>query len=518
MTERQWDALVIGGGSAGLSAALMLGRARRRTLVIDAGAPRNRFAAHMHGVLGHDGVDPAELLARGQRELDRYDVAIQEGRVVGIGDDGAALRVERADGTVDLARAILIATGVRDELPPITGLAAQWGRGVLHCPYCHGYEVAGTRLGVLATSAQSIHQIELVRQWSDDVTAFTAAAEPLDDDVRARLVARGIRIVSSAATQVQAHGDALCGVTTEDGEQHALDALFTAPTPHIDLTFAESLSLARHTDQPASPVAVDAVGATSHPRVWAAGNTVAPYGNVPVSLASGSMAGAAINAALVVADAALAVEERRTDRNAHWEQRYAETDQRWSGRVNATLAAVAETWPAGTALDVGCGEGADALWLAERGWRTTGIDVSASAVGRARVHAAERGLTDDRVRFVCGDASEALPDERFDLVTSSFLHSWEEDFPRIAILRAAAELVAPGGRMLVLSHASHPAGAPAHDGHRTVLRSPADEADLLDLDATEWTTERVDVIPRGVTAPDGADVTVEDGVLVLRRR
>lgn len=515
MTERQWDALIIGGATAGLSAALMLGRARRRTLVIDAGEPRNRFAAHMHGVLGHDGIDPAELLARGRREVDTYGVVVEEGWVTGIQDEGTVLRVERADGTVDVARAVLIATGIRDELPPVPGLAAQWGRGVLHCPYCHGFEVAGQRLGVLATVPQSIHQIELVRQWSDDVTAFTAAIEPLDDEVRGRLVARGIRIVSSPVSEARSDGDILRGVVTADAAEHALDALFTAPASHLDLGFADALALTRVLDQPGGPLAVDEFAKTSHPRVWAAGNAVAPFGNVPVSMASGSMAGAAVNAALVMEDAADAVRDRRAARNAHWEERYAETDRRWSGHVNATLAAVAAEWTPATALDLGCGEGADVLWLAERGWQATGIDVSASAVERARGHARERGVADDRVRFVAGDADEALPDEQFDLVTSSFFHSWEEDFPRIAILRTAAALVAPGGRMLVLSHAGAPSWA---DTHEHVLRSPAEELALLALDAEEWTTERVEIVAREIVDPDGNPATIDDGVLVLRRR
>lgn len=150
MQNREWDAVVIGGGAAGLSAAQMLGRARRRTLAIDEGSPRNRFAAHVHAVLGHDGIDPQALLARGRDELDRYGVHVEKGAVADIRDEGAVLRLTRVDGTVDTARAVIIATGVRDELPSVAGLDELWGHSVLHCPYCHGFEVAGARLGVLA--------------------------------------------------------------------------------------------------------------------------------------------------------------------------------------------------------------------------------------------------------------------------------------------------------------------------------------------------------------------------------
>ncbi len=315
MEEREWDAVVVGGGVAGLSAAQMLGRARRRTLVIDAGAPRNRFAAHMHGVLGHDGVDPRELLARGREEVAAYGVAVEPGTVVSIDDLGDSVRITRAGGVVDIARAVVLAAGVVDELPEIAGLADRWGRDVLHCPYCHGYEVAGSRIAVLATSPASVHQIELARGWSDTVTAFTARAEPLDADVCVRLAARGIRVVSTPVVALDVADDRLVAVVTADGVRHDVDALFTAPTPRLALEYAGVLSLTR-VDGPGSPLAVDASGATSHPRVWAAGNLVAPFGNVPLAMGSGSMAGAGANAGLAADDAARAVGALRAERNA----------------------------------------------------------------------------------------------------------------------------------------------------------------------------------------------------------
>jgi len=306
MTPPPWDAIIIGGGAAGLSAAQMLGRARRRTLVLDAGSPRNRFAAHMHGVLGHDGRSPAELYELGRTEARAYGVEIADAVVAAVREEGDLLVVERAGGTVDTARAVLLATGVADDLPAVAGIREQWGRGVLHCPYCHGFEVAGRRLGVLATSPASLHQIELVRQWTGDLIAFTAELGPVDDDVAARLDARGIRQVSSPVKALIERSGNLVAVQTADGVAHEIDALFTAPVPRQQLAFADGLGLAR-ADQPGAPLAVDVLGATSHPRVWAAGNVVAPYGNVPLSMGQGSMAGAAINAALVQADAATAV-------------------------------------------------------------------------------------------------------------------------------------------------------------------------------------------------------------------
>jgi len=515
MQTREWDAVVIGGGVAGLSAAQMLGRARRSTLVLDGGSPRNRFAAHMHGVLGHDGVDPAALLSRGRDEVASYGVVVETAEVAEVDDEGDLLRIVRADGAIERARAIVVATGIRDELPEIPGLAALWGRSVLHCPYCHGWEVADRRLGVLATSPASIHQIELARQWSADLTAFTAFAEPLPADVRALLIARGIRIVASPVQAVTSAGDELTGVIDADSTSHTIDALFVAPAPGLRLDFLASLALAR-TDQPGSPLAVDALGATSHPRVWAAGNVTAPFGNVPLSMGAGSMAGAAVNAALVAEDAARAVAERRRQRNDAWEERYAAEDRFWSGRVNPTFAAIAGGLAPGTALDVGCGEGADAVWLAERGWRVTGVDVSETAIRRATDAAGDRGLG-ERVRFVSGDAGDALPDGRFDLVTASFLHSWEQDFPRFDLLREAAARVAPGGRLLVISHAAPPPWARELPPDAPPMHSPAQELTLLGLDDAEWSAELVETRSREATAPDGARAHLDDGVLLLRR-
>jgi thioredoxin reductase len=176
---------------------------------------------------------------------------------------------------------------------------------VLHCPYCHGWEVAGRRLAVLAMSAAGLHQVELVRQLSDDVTVF--AAETFDDAAIARLSARDIRIVQAPVRKVSGRDGALI-VTTDDAE-HVVDAMFTGGSPVLDLAFAAGLQLAR-ADGPGSPLVADLRGATSHPRVFAAGNVTAPFGNVPLSMGAGSMAGAGVNAMLVAEDFTRAMAQR----------------------------------------------------------------------------------------------------------------------------------------------------------------------------------------------------------------
>lgn len=350
----------------------------------------------------------------------------------------------------------------------------------------------------------------LVRQLSEDVTVFASGAGRLTDDDIARLSARGIRIVDDPLERVRREGDGLVAVT-RGGTEHLLDALFTGTTPVIDLGFADSLALAR-AEEPGAPVIVDARGATSHPRVFAAGNITAPFANVPVSMGAGSMAGAAANAMLASEDTDRAVAEQTALRNTRWEERYAAEEKFWSGRVNHAVATVAATLEPGTALDVGSGEGGDVVWLAEHGWDATGLDVSPTAVRRATELAAQRGV---RARFVVGDGA-ASADGTFDLVLASFLHSWEADFPRLRILREAADHVAPGGRLLVVSHAAPPPWARDHD-HAARMWTPAEELALLDLDPALWTPEIVEVRPRPVQAPDGTPSTLDDGILLLRR-
>ncbi|MGD7732098.1 NAD(P)/FAD-dependent oxidoreductase [Propionibacteriaceae bacterium G57] len=306
-----WDVIVVGGSAAGLSTALMLGRARRRVLVVDAGQPRNRFAEHMHGVLGHEGRSPGDLVRQGRDECTGYGVEFVHGTATHVTDeaaDGLLVGINTADGERrERTRALVLATGITDQLAPVPGLAAHWGTDVLHCPYCHGWEVRDQRLGVLAVSPMSLHQAHMVRQWSDDVVLFSAAAGELDTAERARLAARGVEVVESPAAEVLAEGGRITGVRTHDGRTVAIDALFTfgLPIPHDDcvadlgLTRAEMPGLG-------SFIAVDPSGHTSHERIWAAGNVVNPMANVPVAMAAGAMAGAVANGWLVDQDFELA--------------------------------------------------------------------------------------------------------------------------------------------------------------------------------------------------------------------
>lgn len=296
-----WDAIVVGGSAAGLSAALMLGRARRRALVIDAGSPRNRFADHMHGVLGHEGTPPSELVRTGRAEVAGYGIEVLDGAVEGVQDAGDRVAVILADGRTEQARALVVATGITDELPDVRGLAQHWGSRVLHCPYCHGWEVRDQRLGVLATSPMALHQARLVRQWSDHVVLFSAALGDLDPEEERRLRARGIDIVTAPVIEVLGEGERIAGLRTADDRTTEVEAVFTAGVPRPHDRFLADLGLQR-TEQPfglGSFLDVDPAGRTSHPRIWAVGNVVNPMANVPLAVGAGSLAGAAVNGALV---------------------------------------------------------------------------------------------------------------------------------------------------------------------------------------------------------------------------
>ncbi|GAA1695646.1 NAD(P)/FAD-dependent oxidoreductase [Microbacterium sediminicola] len=261
----------------------------------------------MHGVLGWEGVAPEELRARGRAEVAAYGVELLDDTVNSVSSQEFGIEVNTEGAVTAQARAVIVATGLVDELPDLPGLASRWGKTVLHCPYCHGWEVRDARLGVLATSPMSVHQVELVRQWSDRVIFFAAAAGELDDEVISRLGARGVEIVSERVREIRGTGNSIEEVVLEGGANRAVDALFTVGTARPGDGVLSALTLDR-TDTPVgSFLAVDTTGRTSNPRVWAAGNVVNPAANVPMSIGAGAMTGGMVNAALVAEEAVAAV-------------------------------------------------------------------------------------------------------------------------------------------------------------------------------------------------------------------
>jgi thioredoxin reductase len=296
MDRDPFDVLVAGGGAAGLSAALVLGRARRRVVVVDGGEPRNAPAAHMHGFLSRDGMPPADLLVAGREEAAAYGVEFLAGHVASI---RPGFSITLANGDAVKARRVLIATGAVDEFPSIPGLRERWGKDFLHCPYCHGWEVRDEPLGVLGASVASVEHAQLIRQWSDDVVFFTHTYAVADAE-REQLEARGLRIVDGEVHGLVVEDDRLKGVVLGDGRIVERAALFVRPEIRPRLN-----GLVEHLRCDVDGLGflrVDTAGRTSVPGVWAAGNAANPRAQVITAAGEGSAAAISINADLVEED------------------------------------------------------------------------------------------------------------------------------------------------------------------------------------------------------------------------
>jgi thioredoxin reductase len=297
MDTATYEVAIVGGGAAGLSAALVLGRARRRVVVIDAATPRNAPATHMHGFLSRDGLPPAELLRLGREEASSYGVEFVHDHVVSV-ERGFSLRLG-GSGTV-AARRLLIAAGATDDVPPIEGAPERWGRDFLHCPYCHGWEVRDEPIGVLATGVGSVEHAELIRQWSTNLVFFTHT-HALTDDERERLDALGIRIVDGEVRMLVVEDDRLRGVSLADGSTIRRDAVFIRPNMRPNASgLIEQLGC--DVDD-LGFIRVDGTGRTSTDAVWAAGNVANPRAQVITAAGEGSAAAISINADLVQEDA-----------------------------------------------------------------------------------------------------------------------------------------------------------------------------------------------------------------------
>ena len=312
MSENEnYDVVVVGGGAAGLSGAVALARSRRSVLVVDAGDPRNAPAGHVHNVLSRDGTPPSELYAAGRAEVTRYGGRVETGRVTALARDGERFGVRigaQAGERTVAARRLLVATGLRDVLPDVPGLAARWGIDVLHCPYCHGWEVRDQRIGILATGPAAVHQAMLFQQLSPHVTLLEQAGPGPDADQREQLEALGVAIVAGTVEQVEADASGLTGVRLAGGGHLALDAVVVAPRLEARAELLEPLGL-----KPAevrvgahrvgTRIEADRTGATAVPGVWVAGNLTDPQAQVIGAAAAGLTAGAAINLDLILDEA-----------------------------------------------------------------------------------------------------------------------------------------------------------------------------------------------------------------------
>ncbi|RSR99670.1 NAD(P)/FAD-dependent oxidoreductase [Streptomyces sp. WAC04189] len=302
-TADRYDVVVVGGGAAGLSAALVLGRSRLRTLVVDAGEPRNAPSDHMQGFLTRDGMAPAEFLALGREEIARYGVELVRDRAVDVARE-EDFTVSLAGGRSVRARRLVVTTGLKDELPEVPGVAERFGRDVLHCPFCHGWEVRDERFGVLAASPMSVHQALMVSGWSDDVVLFLhrVAEEELSDEDLRRLAAAGVKVVPGEVAGLRVEEDRLTGVRLTDGTVHDRSVVFVAPKAVPQTGLMERLGAElQETPFGAYPV-VDATGRTSVPGLWTAGNALGFAEQVIHAASGGYRAASAIVGDLIMSD------------------------------------------------------------------------------------------------------------------------------------------------------------------------------------------------------------------------
>lgn len=293
------DVIVIGGAFAGLSAALQLGRARRSVLVIDAGLPRNRFAAHSHGFLGQDGKTPAEILSVARQQLATYSTAtVMTGEATSARNTVRGFEVATADGRSFEGARLVLTGGVRDTLPSVPGVGEEWGRSVFQCPYCDGYEVGGGPIAVLGIGPMSSHQALLLSEWGDVTFFLNGGAEP-DTEQQAALARRNVKIETATVARWSKDDAGSMGFDMADGRRTQAKALFTASRTALSSPIADQLGCAFEQGPQGSYVKVDDRQRTSVTNVFAAGDAARPMHSVALAVAGGAMAGIAAHQSLV---------------------------------------------------------------------------------------------------------------------------------------------------------------------------------------------------------------------------
>jgi thioredoxin reductase/SAM-dependent methyltransferase len=526
--ERHCDVAVIGGSAAGLAAALQLGRQRRSVIVIDAGEPRNAPAAHMHSYLGFDGVAPSEFNTTAREEVRRYGVEVLDGRVVEvarIGEDG--FRLALVGGHSVVARRVLAASGIVDELPDIDGLVEHWGRDVIHCPFCHGYEVRDQRIVQIISHPLGLHTAVLLRQLSERLTLVLHDGVDADHPDLDALRSGRVHIVDDRVARVVTDDGRVVAVELASGECLAADAVVigTRFRPRIEALGSLGVALSEHPSGLGDVVDIASTGETSVPGLYAAGNVTDPSQQVLHAAAQGSWVGSMISFSLArddlktIGTEAIGTEaiERPSAHQTDWDHRY-RGEQMWSGNPNGSLVHEVADLDPGTALDVGAGEGGDAIWLAERGWRVTAADISRRAVDRIAQGAHERGLP---VTAVQADANgrQPFPADTYDLVTAHYA-----SIPRTADDRGIQNLlaaVAAGGTLLVVGHDLEPMRHPIDTARQSRPFDPdayirVDDVAASIAGSADWEIEVHEKRPRpaGHTA---ASHHVDDIVLRARR-
>jgi thioredoxin reductase/SAM-dependent methyltransferase len=517
--RRHCDVCVIGGSAAGLAGALQLSRQRRSVIVVDSGEPRNAPAAFMHSFLGRDGTAPGELTDAGREEVRSYGGEVLTGRATDVRrlDDGR-FEVRLESGHSVIARHVLAATGLVDELPRIVGLAEHWGRDVIHCPFCHGYEVRDRRIVLLATHAGGLHAAALFRQLTHRFTVVVHHDAGVDDGDVAALRVSDVDVVEGRVRRVVEDAEGhVAGLELADGTVIDADVIAIGPrfAARADAFASLGLRPVAHPSGAGDHIETDATGETSVKGVYAAGNVADPGNQVQQAAAEGSRIGAMISFSLAEKDMRAAA---RPSANAlDWDDRYGD-EPLWSGNPNGSLVNEINGLRPGTALDVGAGEGGDAIWLAAQGWTVTASDVSQRALDRVAAGARQREVSVERLLANANDW-QPFGGRAFDLVSVQYA-----SIPRTPDGRGVHNLlaaVAPGGTLLVVSHDLEPLREPVDPAHGHPFDPDAyvrveDVGEVLRW-SPEWT---VDVYEKRERPPGAATAAhhVEDVVLRATRR
>ena len=447
--ERRCDVAVIGGSAAGLAAALQLARQRRSVIVVDSGDPRNAPAAHMHSYLGHEGRSPGDFAEIARAEVRSYGVEVLSGRAVAVSGSDDRFVVELTGGHRLTARRVVVASGIVDDLPDIDGLAEHWGGDVIHCPFCHGFEVRDRRIVQIVTHPMGLHPAGLFRQLTHDLTLVLHDGVEADHPELSPLRSAGVEVVEARVRRVVSGEDGhVSAVELDDGRCLPAESVVVGARfhPRVEFLAGTGIETVDHPTGLGTTVETDETGRTAVAGIYAAGNVTDPSQQVIEAAARGGRVGAMISFDLVRAD--IAAGSRSSANESDWDGRYS-GEQIWSGNPNGGLVAEVETMTPGRALDVGAGEGGDAVWLAEQGWRVTANDVSQRALDRIDAAAKDRGLVIDLLH-ADANALEPFDDGAFDLVCAQYA-----SIPRTPDRRGIANLlsaVAPGGTLVVVSH------------------------------------------------------------------
>jgi thioredoxin reductase len=294
--DDSFDVIVVGGGSAGLSAALTLGRACKRVLVCDSGKPRNQVAHVSHTFFSRDGIAPAELLQIGREQLQPYDVAIHTGEVTDAEKLGDRFQITLSNGKQFVSRKLLLATGMKDTLPSIEGFAELWGNSVFHCPYCHGWEVRDQPLAVYGKGEMAFEKTALLTGWSRDLVLCSDGAAELSEQQRQKLSDWGVQIREEQIARLEYQDSELTTIVFKNNERLPRRGILIQPRSSQHSPLAVKLGCQVGSND---IVEVNEMKQTSIPGVYAVGDTSSFFSQISWAVASGSLAANFINRSLI---------------------------------------------------------------------------------------------------------------------------------------------------------------------------------------------------------------------------